>query len=156
MLIDLDSDMLFGIPTYNIIYPLQREFTSKDKSLIQKYIGDRFEYLTDHRFGGRLNELKQNLKAHKAEALDRDSQQACKHGAKSVKILFQTSTRNISYRPSILEQIDWGASKHTANLVLEGEYDNEAISLMAKEFVQYMKRKALLDEIPVKLNIKIP
>ena len=56
--------------------------------------------------------------------------------------------------PPVLEQVDFGASKHTTDLVLEGKYNNKVLSLMAKEFVQYMKRKASLDEIPVDLSIK--
>ena len=49
MLLDFDSDKLFGNPTYNIANLTQLEFISKDTSAVQQYIKARYEYLIDHK-----------------------------------------------------------------------------------------------------------
>lgn len=82
LLIDFDTEKLFGNPTYDILNPLRREFNSKDKTLAKQYIEERFQYLTDHKFGERLQYLSNHFDSMEAESLDRDHQRACKHGAK--------------------------------------------------------------------------
>ena len=49
--------------------------------------------------------------------------------------------------PPFSKRIDWGSSTHTAELILEGEYQDEHLNEITKEFVNYMKRKTTLDEI---------
>lgn len=43
--------------------------------------------------------------------------------------------------PPFSEKVDWNASTHTAELILEGEYNDDDISDTSKQFVKYMKRK---------------
>ena len=70
LLIDFDSEKLFGNQTYNITSPLQRQFTSKEQSLLQKYIVDRYTYLVDHKFEQRLAQVNQCWNRDDCEALD--------------------------------------------------------------------------------------
>ena len=45
------------------------------------------------------------------------------------------------------EHIDWAASTHEADLILEGEYDNEEIVDAGKLLIEQMKRTTKLDSI---------
>lgn len=85
MVIDFDSDKLFGNPTYNIFTPLQREINSKDIDNVQKYCKARLEYLMDHNFDSRLQAVIGNWDKEKAESLDNDFQRACIHAASICK-----------------------------------------------------------------------
>ena len=46
----------------------------------------------------------------------------------------------------------WGASTHTSELILEGEYEDSEISEIAQQFVKYMRKKTMLDSIPAILS----
>lgn len=85
MIIDFNSNKLFGNSTHDIINPMRREFTSTDRKAVQKYINNRFSYLHDHNFAERLQTLNNNWDPELAKALDRDHQQACDHAAKKAK-----------------------------------------------------------------------
>ena len=60
LLIDFDAEKLFGNPTYDIVNQLRREFNSKDRTAVKKYIEERYQYPIDHKYGERINFLFKN------------------------------------------------------------------------------------------------
>ena len=92
MVIDFDSDRLFGNPTYNIFSPVQRNIDSKDTKTLKKYCKARYQYLVEHNLDERLTNIKQQWDPSAAEALDQDFQRACSHASSICK-----KKPNISY-----------------------------------------------------------
>ena len=70
MVIDFDSDRLFGNPTYNIFSPVQRNIDSKDTKTLKKYCEARYQYLVEHNLDERLTNIKKQWDPSVAEALD--------------------------------------------------------------------------------------
>ena len=56
--------------------------------------------------------------------------------------------------PQFSEKIDWGASTHTSDLILDGEFDDSELAETAQQFVQYMKKRTALDSIPAVLTVE--
>ena len=54
--------------------------------------------------------------------------------------------------PGFCEKVDWGSSTHTAELILQGEYNDPKLNEVTQEFVSYMKKKTTLDTIPATLT----
>ena len=70
MVIDFDTNLLFGNPTTILATPAQREFSSKDTASNWKYIQVCHEYLTQHQFAPRLAQLQEAWDPDLAEQLD--------------------------------------------------------------------------------------
>ena len=85
MVLDFDTDALFGNPTYQIHSPLHREINSKDIKVLKKYCKSRYEYLVEHKFSERMQDLKLNWDQTKAGSLDKDFQRACHQALKKCK-----------------------------------------------------------------------
>ena len=49
--------------------------------------------------------------------------------------------------PPLSEWIDWGASSHTSELILEGTFSPPDVDALTHELLPHMKRPALLDQI---------
>lgn len=82
MLVDLDSDKVFGNLTYQIANPMQRNFQSKDKSAVQIYLKACFKYLQEHNFQTRLDSLMENWTTDLAEDLHCNMQRSCQYARK--------------------------------------------------------------------------
>ena len=81
MVIDFDSERLFGNAT-QVLGPIaSRDFTSKDKSLNRNYIVHKYKFLVEHNFPQRLERLKQSWNPRLAERLDKDFQRAGEHAS---------------------------------------------------------------------------
>ena len=50
--------------------------------------------------------------------------------------------------PPFSEWIDWGASSHISELILEGTFHPLEVNSLTSELIQHMKRCASLDQIP--------
>ena len=74
MVVDFNTNLLFGNPTTILATPAQREFSSKDAGSNRKYIQARHEYLTQHQFPPQLAQLQEAWDPDLAEQLDRDFQ----------------------------------------------------------------------------------
>ena len=74
MVVDFDTNLLFGNPTATLATPAQREFSSKDAGSNQKYIQARHECLTQHHFASRVAQLHEVWVPKLGEQLDRDFQ----------------------------------------------------------------------------------
>ena len=109
MVVDLDTNLLFGNPTAILMTPAQWEFSSKDAGSNWKYIQARHEYLTQHQFAPRLAQLQEVWDPDLAEQLDRDFQRAASSAAKSVRrkpnAPYVTKLANLRKEKNILEQI---------------------------------------------------
>ena len=84
MVVDFDTNLLFGNPTTTLVTLAQREFSSKDAGSNWKYIQNKHKYLTQHHFASRLAQLQDVWDPAFAEQLDRDFQHASSSTAKSV------------------------------------------------------------------------
>ena len=84
MVVDFDTNLLFGNPTTTLATPAQHEFSSKDAGSNRKYIQTKHKYLTHHHFASRLAHLQEAWDPELAEQLDRDFQHASTSTAKSV------------------------------------------------------------------------
>ena len=82
IMIDFDTDKLFGNRTQPLGPISSRDFTSQDKSSNRKYIQAKHQYCTDHNVGQRLAALKERWDSDEAEKLDRDWQRAGEFAAK--------------------------------------------------------------------------
>jgi hypothetical protein len=73
LFIDFNTTVLFGSSTMSLPHPSVREFTTKDTTLVVKYLRAKNKYLTDHNFYCRLRLLKDNDAADHplAERLDK-------------------------------------------------------------------------------------
>ena len=109
MVIDFDTNLLFGNPTATLVTPAQREFSSKDAGSNQKYIQARHEYLTQHHFASRLAQLPEVWDPELAEQLDRDFQRASSSTAKSVQCKpdnpYVTKLANLRKEKKVLKRI---------------------------------------------------
>ena len=74
MVVDFNTNLLFGNPTAILATPAQWEFSSKDAGSNQKYIQAQHAYLTQHQFTPRLAQLQEAWDPNLAEQLDRDFQ----------------------------------------------------------------------------------
>ena len=84
MVVDFDTNLLFGNPTTTLATLAQREFSSKDAGSNWKYIQNKHKYLTQHHFASCLAQLQDVWDPDLAEQLDRDFQHASSSTAKSV------------------------------------------------------------------------
>ena len=82
MVIDFDTNLLFGNLTATLATPAQQEFSSNDAGSNRKYIQARHEYLTQHHFASCLAQLHEVWDHKLAEKLDQDFQQASSSEAK--------------------------------------------------------------------------
>ena len=55
--------------------------------------------------------------------------------------------------PPFSEWIDWGASSHISELILEGIFHPLEVNSLTSELIQHMKQRASLDQIPDTLTI---
>lgn len=53
--------------------------------------------------------------------------------------------------PLFSEWVDWGASTHQAEIMLEGTFQDETIEELAQDLIRHMKKRTDLDEIEGKL-----
>lgn len=70
IVLDLDTNILFGRQHYNLKKHNEQEFTSKDKNSNRYYIEYKHHYLTSHNFPQGLHQLTQHWSPQQAEALD--------------------------------------------------------------------------------------
>ena len=84
MVVDFNTNLLFGNPTTTLATLAQQEFLSKDADSNRKYIQNKHKYLTQHHFASRLAHLQEVLDTDLAEQLDRDFQCVSSSAAKSV------------------------------------------------------------------------
>jgi hypothetical protein len=56
--------------------------------------------------------------------------------------------------PPFCEWIDWGASTHQAELILEGNFHTDEIEQLAKDLQRHMRKRTDLDSIPGLLTIE--
>ena len=84
ILLDFNIHKLIGNTTYNIITPVTRAFSTKDRKAKKLCIEARQEYLVDHNYLERLQSLQQQWNPSEAEKLDRDHFPACFHATKTV------------------------------------------------------------------------
>ena len=109
MVVDFDTDLLFGNPTTILATPAQREFSSKDAGSNRKYIQTKHKYLTQHQFASRLAQLQEVWDPNLAEQLDRDFQRASSRAAKPVRrkpnAPYVTKFANLRKEKNVLKQI---------------------------------------------------
>ena len=84
MVVDFNTNLLFGNPTTTFTTPAQREFSSKDAGSNRKYIQNKHKYLTQHHFASCLAQLQEVWDPDLSEQLDRDFQRGSSSAAKSV------------------------------------------------------------------------
>ena len=84
MVVDFDTNLLFGNHTTTLVTLAQREFSSKDAGSNRKYIQNKHKYLTQHHFTSRLAHFQDVWDPNLAEQLDRDFQCTSSSAAKSV------------------------------------------------------------------------
>ena len=60
---------------------------------------------------------------------------------------FGQAKGNFPTIPPFSEHVNWAASTHEADLILEGEYENEEIQGIGKIFIEHMQRTTKLDSI---------
>ena len=109
MVVNFDTNLLFGNPTTTLVTLAQREFSSKDAGSNQKYIQTKHKYLTQHNFASRLAHLQEAWDPDLAEQLDRDFQRASSSAAKSgrrkPKAPYVTKLANLHKEKNVLKQI---------------------------------------------------
>ena len=109
MVVNFDTNLLFGNPTTTLTTPAQREFSSKDAGSNLKYIQNKHKYLTQHHFALRLAQLQEVWNPNLAEQLDRDFQRASFSAAKSVQrkpnAPYVTKLANLRKEKNVLKQI---------------------------------------------------
>ena len=54
--------------------------------------------------------------------------------------------------PPFSEWVDWGASSHTADLILDGNLLDDSVSEIAQDLLKYMEKKTILDEVKAELT----
>jgi hypothetical protein len=55
-------------------------------------------------------------------------------------------------KPPFSEWVDWGASSHTSELILEGEFHDETLDELTQDLLRHMKRQTELDTIPAPIT----
>jgi hypothetical protein len=60
MIVDFHTNQLFGSETSELGNAATREFKSKDKAAVAKYVTERYQYLDDHNFDTRIKRLREN------------------------------------------------------------------------------------------------
>ena len=109
MVIDFNTNRLFGNPTTTLATPAQREFSSKDAGSNRKYIPTNHKYLTHHHFASCLAHLQEAWNPDLAEQLDRVFQRASTSAAKSVQrkpnAPYITKLANLHKEKNVLKQI---------------------------------------------------
>ena len=109
MVVDFDTNLLFGNPTTTPAMLAQREFSSKDAGSNRKYIQRKHEYLTQYHFESHLAHLQEAWDPDLAEELDRDFECASCSAAKSVrckpKAPYITKLANLRKEKNVLKQI---------------------------------------------------
>ena len=83
IILDFDSQMLFGNESQGLASLPEREFTIKDKKAVREYIKAKHRYLTEHNFQHRLATAKTSWCEASQERLDADFQRAGFHAAKT-------------------------------------------------------------------------
>ena len=56
--------------------------------------------------------------------------------------------------PPFSEWVDWGASTHVAELILEGNFNETQINGLTQEMISHMKKKTTLDKIPATITME--
>ena len=105
MVVDFDTNLLFGNPTATLTTPAQREFSFKDAGSNQKYIQARHEYLTQHHFASRLTQLQEVWDPDLAEQLHTH-----KHTHKTLHIstyYYACQQKNMSHPPQEGSNRSW-------------------------------------------------
>jgi hypothetical protein len=81
MVLDFDSLILFGNSTSKLSSPVHRLVKSKDHNTVSTYIATKHQYLVEHKFNLRLQQLQTQWDPQVAEQLDRDWLRASFHAA---------------------------------------------------------------------------
>ena len=85
MIIDFQTDALFGTAHPSLTSPSLRHIQSKNKSSNKTYIETKYDYLQNHRFSQRLNAVYEDWDPEEAERLDRDWMRASKTASSACK-----------------------------------------------------------------------
>jgi hypothetical protein len=85
MILDFNETRLFGNPNYRIQNAAQREFSCKDGASNRIFIQNKMQYLVQHNYKTRMEELARCWDPELAESCDRDFQRSSDFGAKKCK-----------------------------------------------------------------------
>ena len=106
IILDFNSDKLFGNPTYNLHNQAQREFSSKEGASNRIFIQNKTQYLLQHKFNERLEKLRAQWDPELAEGLDNDYQRSSTSAAKKCKkkpnVAFVRKLANLRKQKNVL------------------------------------------------------
>jgi hypothetical protein len=109
MFLELHAPTLFGNQTYNISVPSTRDVRSTDRKSVVRYITHKYQYLINHKFAQRIEQLKDSWDPTLAEQLDRDWQRASQHAAqkctKKPNIAFVRRLASLRTKKNILQRV---------------------------------------------------
>lgn len=98
IILDFNTNHLFGRPHFKLFKWNEREFKSNDTTAVKTYIESKHAYLSDHNFNSRLQHLATQWDTTTAESLDRDFQWASSHAANQCR-----RTPNLEYTKKIAD-----------------------------------------------------